>query len=176
MSPIVITVVFAVAIALVLAMTAFRSESQIAGLNDVESQWRKVDIESFLNLTDPAEERFLRRNLSAIEFRRIQRDRIRVTWEYLGRLAFNSKLMMSAGQMVQHNSSGRNLQEATQLVSTASRMRLLIFTAEATLAFRYLMPTVEYSMTRLVADYNSLTMTFASTCGATPATARSLAG
>src|SRR5438270_10546668 len=99
MNPIVITVVFAVALALALAVTASRREKQIAGLQDVESQWRKVDIESFLNLTDPAEERFLRRNLSASEFRTIERERIRVTWEYLGRLAFNSNLMMRAGQM-----------------------------------------------------------------------------
>jgi hypothetical protein len=176
MNPIVITVVFAVALALVLVVVALRREKQISGLQDVESQWRKVDMESFLNLTDPAEERFLRRNLPATEFRRIERERIGVMCEYLGRLAFNSKLMMRAGQMVQHSSSGQNLQEATQLVSTAARIRLLIFMAEATLAFRFLMPTVEYSMTRLVADYDSLTRMFASTCGETPVAARSLAG
>src|SRR5947209_17658539 len=108
MNPTVITVVFAAGLALALAMIASRREKQISGLQDVESQWRKVDMASFLNLTDPAEERFLRRNLPATEFRRIERERIQVMWEYLGRLAFNSKLMMRAGQMVQHHSSGRN--------------------------------------------------------------------
>src|SRR5438105_287223 len=130
MNPIVLTVTLAIALTLVFAVTVFRRDKQSAAIGDLDSRWQKIDMEAFLNLVDPAEERYLRRNLSTIEFNRIQRQRIRAMWEYLGRLSFNSRLMMQAGQIVQHHSNGERLQEATQLVATASRMRMLIFAAD----------------------------------------------
>lgn len=170
MNPIAITVVVAVALLFMLAMAASRQRSQIGDIRDVDARWQAVDMEAFLNLVDPAEERYLRRELPAGEFSRIQRMRVRVMWEYLGRLAFNSKLMMQAAQLVQHNSTGEKLQEATQLVATASRMRMLIFAADAYLAVRFLLPHKQDPIRGLVAQYESLTQSFAATCasGARP--------
>src|SRR5437016_171146 len=110
MNPIALTAAVAIPLLLIFALFAFRQGSQISSLREVDAHWQKVDMEAFLNLVDPAEERYLQRNLSPAEFRRIQRLRVRAMWEYLGRLAFNSKLMMQAGQIVQHQSSGAQLQ------------------------------------------------------------------
>src|SRR5205085_1711938 len=150
MSPTLITVAVAVALTLVFAVTAFRRERHISGMADIESHWQRIDLAAFLNLVDPAEERYLRSNLSVLEFNRIHRLRIRVMWEYLGRLSFNSKLMMRAGQIAQHHSSGERLREATQLVATASRMRLLILAADCFLAVRFLLPETSDPIRRLV--------------------------
>jgi hypothetical protein len=176
MNPTLLIVVVAVALTLVLAAAALRRDRQIAGIADLEARWQKIDIEAFLNLVDPAEERYLRRNLSTIEFNRIHRLRIRVMWEYLGRLSFNSRLMMQAGQMVQHHSSGERLIEATKLVATASRMRLMIFVADVYLAVRFLLPETQDPIRRLVANYDALTQMFTQTCGRQFASVRSVAG
>src|SRR5579863_5847530 len=98
MNVIAIISIFAVVLAGGLVLLARRQGMQLTGMQDLEDRWQKVDMASFLNLADPAEERYLRRRLSGSEFRRIQRMRVRVMWEYLGRLAFNSKLMMQAAQ------------------------------------------------------------------------------
>ena len=109
MNPILLIVAVAVPLFLLMAFLALRQGGQIASVSEVEVRWQRVDMEAFLNLADPLEERMLRRKLSAAEFSRIHRMRIRAMWEYLGRLAFNSRLMMQAGQIVQHNSSGVRL-------------------------------------------------------------------
>lgn len=164
MNPLLITLAVAVPLLLVLALLVFRQSMQVSSLEDVEKQWQRVDMEAFLNLADPAEENYLRRNLSGSEFRSIQRLRVRAMWEYLGRLAHNSKLMMRAGQMVQHQSSGVRLQEATQLVAAASRMRILVLGADVYLAVRFLLPQTQDPIRSLVGKYDSLTQAFAHTC------------
>src|SRR4051812_26499157 len=117
MNPTIITVFVAVALISALTWAALRQGRQGAEIGDIESRWQKVDMAAFLNLVDPAEERYLRRNLSPSEFHRVQRMRVRAMWEYLGRLSANSKLMMRAAQIVQHNGTEQQVREATQLVA-----------------------------------------------------------
>lgn len=165
MSPITITVVVACALACVLAIAALRQGKQPHNDSEMESRWQKVDTEAFLNLVDPAEERYLRRNLSAGEFAIIQRHRVRVMWEYLGRLSANSKLMMQAAQRVQHHGTAEQAQEATLLVGAASRMRMMIFAVDAYLVVRFLLPQTQDPVRALVGKYDELTQMFTQTCG-----------
>jgi hypothetical protein len=176
MNPIAITVIAAVALISLFSWVAFRQGKQISAAGDIESRWKKVDMEAFLNLVDPAEETYLRRNLSATEFANIQRHRVRVMWEYLARLSANSKLMMQAGQMVQHHGRAEQMQEATQLVAAASRMRMLIFAVDAYLIVRFLLPQTQDPVRTLVGKYDELTQMFTQTCGSQLVYSRSLAG
>jgi hypothetical protein len=98
-----------------------------------------------------------------------------VMWEYLGRLAFNSKVMMNSAQMVQHHGAPEQLQSATRLVAAASRMRLLIFTVEAYLVVRFLLPEMQDPMRNLAGRYDQLTQMFTETCGSQLAYSRSVA-
>ena len=165
MNPVLITVSVAVILLAVLVAAALRQGGQVKNMADLESRWQRVDMEAFLNLVDPAEERYLRQNLEGSAFRSIQRARVRVMWEYLGRLSFNAKLMMQAAQIVQHHSNGEQLQEATQLVASATRFRLLIFAADAYLAVRFLLPETSDPIRQLVTRYDALTQMFTQTCG-----------
>jgi hypothetical protein len=130
MNPIAITVVVSCAFACAVAIAVLLHGKQHHN-SGLESRWQKVDMEAFLNLADPSEETYLRRNLSATEFAGIQRQRVRVMWQYLGRLSANSKLMMQAAQKVQHHGSPEQMQEATRLVGAATQMRMLIFAVDA---------------------------------------------
>jgi hypothetical protein len=171
MNPVLITVAVAAILLAILAVAALRQSGQLKSMADLDTRWQRVDIEAFLNLVDPAEERYLRQNLPGGAFRSIQRARVRVMWEYLGRLSFNAKLMMQAGQIVQHHSNGEQLQEATQLVASATRFRLLIFAADAYLAVRFLLPETSDPIRQLVSRYDALTQMFTQTCGQRLATA-----
>lgn len=175
MNPILITVFVAIALFSLFAWAALRQGKQISAIGDIETRWQKVDMAAFLNLVDPAEERYLRRNLPAGEFRRIQRLRVLAMWEYLGRLSANSRLMMQAGQMVQHHGTAEQMQEATQLVAAASRMRVLIFATDAYLAVRFLLPQTQDPVRALVGKYDALTQMFTQTCGSQFAYSQSVA-
>jgi hypothetical protein len=165
MNPVPIIVLAAVALLVVLGAAVFRQRGQLKSTEELESRWQKVDMEAFLNLVNPAEERYLRRSLSATEFASIQRHRVRVMWEYLGRLSANSKLMMQAAQMVQHHGSPEQMQEATRLVGAATRMRVLIFAVDAYLIVRFLLPQTQDPVRTLVGKYGELTQMFTQTCG-----------
>src|SRR5437879_6086010 len=137
--------------------------SQITGNEDFEARWQQVDMEAFSNLSDPLEERYLQQNLPAAEFRRIQRQRVIVMWEYLSRLAENTKLMVQAGQIVQHASAGDAAVKARQFVSSAMQTRMLIFMAEASLAVKFVLPATTDPVQSLVRKYENLSQSFAQT-------------
>ncbi|MCU1286607.1 MAG: hypothetical protein JWO13_2957 [Acidobacteriales bacterium] len=161
----VILAIVALGAILVISLLAMsRSQGrQISGLADFESRWQKVDMEAFSNLIDPQEQRYLQRNLPAAEFRKLQRERVTIMWEYLSRLAENSKLMVQAGQIVQHSSTGEVAVKAQQLVSNAIRTRMLILMAEAYLVVKFVMPDATDPIQPLVRRYENLSLTFAQT-------------
>jgi hypothetical protein len=176
MNPFLITTAVASGLVLLIAVLAMRQGSQITSMQELDTRWQKIDMQAFLNLVNPAEERYLRSRLPAAEFHRVQRMRVRAMWEYLGRLSFNSRLMMQAAQIVQHQSTGEQLRQATQIVAAASRMRLLIFAADAYLVIRFLLPQTQDPIRKLVADYDSLTRSFSHACYDQLEPARSIAG
>jgi len=103
------------------------------------------------------------RNLPAAEFRRIQRQRVIVMWEYLSRLAENTKLMVQAGQIVQHASAGDTAVRAREFVSSAMQTRRLIFMAEASLVLKFVLPATTDPVQSLVRRYETLSQSFAQT-------------
>jgi hypothetical protein len=148
---------------LVLLASTRKQAGQIASLDDFEARWQKVDLAAFMNLADPVEERYLQRNLPSGEFRRLQRERVSVMWEYLSRVAENTKLMVQAGQIVQHSAVGEGAAKAQKLVATAMRTRMLIFAAEGYLAARYVLPGTAEPIHGLLRRYEGLTQSFAQT-------------
>ena len=136
---------------------------QITGREDFDARWQQVDMEAFSNLSDPLEERYLRQNLPAAEFRRIQRQRVIAMWEYLSRLAENTKLMVQAGQIVQHASAGEAAIKAGQFVSSAMQTRMLIFMAEVSLVVKFVLPGTTDPVQSLVRKYENLSQSFGQT-------------
>ncbi|MGA2347943.1 MAG: hypothetical protein ABSF93_18170 [Candidatus Sulfotelmatobacter sp.] len=50
---------------------------------DLEAQLEPIDVAAFRNLIDPAEDEYLRRHLSAAQFRKTQRARLRARAAYV---------------------------------------------------------------------------------------------
>jgi len=83
-----------------------------------------VDLEAFENLVDPEEERYLRMNLSAREFRGVQRGRIRAAKMYVAALSQNAAVLVSVGQSARSNANPEVGAVGQEIVHRAIRLRI----------------------------------------------------
>lgn len=141
-------------------VAARRHRSQLRSMDDFRGRWQKVDVEAFANLIDPSEERFLRENLSAREYRRIHRQRLNVARQYLGRVGQNAQLMVQAGQIIQRHNTGAEAERARLHVKDAMRLRTLVFMARCSLAAQMAFPVSNPSLERALRLYSDAAQSF----------------
>jgi hypothetical protein len=154
-------VLFVGAVALaVFVYAGRRHQRQLRSIDDFRARWKKVDVEAFANLIDPSEERFLRENLAPGEFRKLHRHRLRVAWEYLGRVGDNAQLMVQAGQIIQRHNSGVEAERARRHVQDAMRLRTLVFMAQCSLATQMALPVSNPSLERALRLYGDAAFSF----------------
>jgi hypothetical protein len=65
---------------------------------DLEAQLEPIDVAAFRNLIDPAEDEYLRRHLSAAQFRVTQRARLRARAAYVRVASRNAAVLIQMGQ------------------------------------------------------------------------------
>lgn len=118
---------------------------------------RPVDVEAFRNLMDPAEESYLRENLSPADFRTIRRERLRAALAYVFCVAGNAAILVRIGEAARHSPEPSIAQAGERLVESALRLRLAAFQAVAKIYLGILLPTVDISSTRLADGYESMT-------------------
>jgi hypothetical protein len=82
-----------------------------------------IDVEAFRNLVDPAEDDYLRRRLSAPEFRRVQRERLRAAAGYVQAVARNAAVLVRLGQAAMASNRPDTAAAAHQLVDQALLLR-----------------------------------------------------
>src|ERR1700751_830205 len=78
-----------------------------------------IDIEAFRNLVDPRENEYLRRRLSAGEFRRVQRQRFRAAGPYIPAPGKTAPGLIAMGQAALSSTDGATVEAARQLVDDA---------------------------------------------------------
>jgi hypothetical protein len=82
-----------------------------------------IDLDAFRNLVDPAETEYLRRRLPALEFRRVQRARLRAMASYVHAAGQNAAALMKIGQSALEGSDAQTSQAARELVDNALLLR-----------------------------------------------------
>ena len=137
-----------------------RHAAQLRSLEDFRARWNKVDVEAFANLIDPAEEDFLRSRLPARDFRRLQRQRLRVARDYLGRVGHNAQLMVQAGQIVLQHNSGPEAEATRAHIRDAMRLRTLVFQAQVSLTLQLAIPGYHAHLDQVLRVYNDTTHSF----------------
>jgi hypothetical protein len=110
-----------------------------------------VDLAAFRNLTDPAEEAFLRAQLPSEEFRRIQRLRLRAAMLYVNALSQNVAALMQVGQAARLQSDPQIAASGQAIMSCALRLKVRCLATECKLAVAILLPTV-FSFSGVLAD------------------------
>jgi hypothetical protein len=94
---IILVIAAALALMFILGVAVSRSLQVSAGAS-LAQQIQPIDVEAFRILVDPAEDDYLRRRLSAAEFRLVQRKRLRATAAYVQVAGRNAAVLIRLGQ------------------------------------------------------------------------------
>ncbi len=117
-----IFLIVASALALVLILTVTVSRTMQVSLKG-DNGLQPIDVEAFRNLVDPAEDAYLRRYLTAAEFRIVRRERLRAVAAYVQAAGRNAALLVHIGQSALASNDARTAQAARQLVNEALLVR-----------------------------------------------------
>ncbi len=154
-----ITLVAVVAvIAILFLYWNFRRERiLVRNLEDLAGQTQPVDFAAFSNLLDASQDRFLKERLPLAEYRRLRRERLRATLEYVKRLAHNAQVLMRLGEAARSSPDPQVAQAAQALVNNGLRMRLLAMQVQAKLYGELLIPQFSTELEPVAERYRQLT-------------------
>jgi hypothetical protein len=118
----IVLVVLAVAsLVVIVRLSVFRRLPVLA--SSPERQLQPIDIEAFCNLADPAQTDYLRQRLPAVEFRRVQRQRLRAMAAYLKTASLNAAVLAQVAQSALTSNDAATAEAARQLVENALLLR-----------------------------------------------------
>ena len=86
-------------------------------------QLELIDLDAFRNLVDPSETVYLRRRLTASDFRQVQRARLRAMAAYVHAAGRNATALMRIGQSALAVKDTQTSQAARELVDNAALLR-----------------------------------------------------
>jgi len=115
-----------------------------------------VDLEAFRTLSERDDELFLREKLPDPGFRRLKRQRIRVTLRYVGRISGNAAVVMRLGQEARLSADPEIARTATQVLEMAGHIRLQCLMAFAKLSVEFAVPSLQLTPAVLVPAYQNL--------------------
>jgi hypothetical protein len=127
-----------------------------------QSRWsiQPVDLQAFRTLTERDDEFFLRERLPGPSFRRLKRERIRVTLGYVNRIAGNAAVVMRMGQEARLNPDPVVAEAAAQVLEMATHLRLQCLMAWAKLSVEFAVPSLQLTPAVLVPAYQNLRENF----------------
>jgi len=147
--------------ALLLLLVVVRGHaSPVRHADDARAAMRAVDLEAFRNLTDIDQERYLRSQLPARAFRRVQRARFMATAEYLWLVAQNAAVLMRLGETARENPDAAVAQLGSQLASSAMSVRIYSLAALVQVFVAILLPLHAPSLGSIADSYDRLTFRY----------------
>ena len=154
-STLLVLVVAAVSLTLTWRLLRGRN-AEIQSFADWEAHKSEVDIEMFRVLVDPAEERFLQRSLSQIQFRSFLRKRIAVALRALVLIEKDAALLTRLGELATGASSPDLAREAQELTRAALQLRMNLWLMKLCLCIKWLFPAWSDSVPVRDIRYNAL--------------------
>jgi hypothetical protein len=119
-----IILVIAAALSLVLVLRVALSRNlQISKDHSLGGQIQPIDVASFRNLVDPAEDAYLRRRLPSAEFRVVRRKRLLAMAAYVQTARRNAAVLARMGQNALNASDAHTAEAARKLVADAVLLR-----------------------------------------------------
>lgn len=112
-----------------------------------------LDIAAFRNLVDPAEEEFLRANLTRQLFRKIQRQRLHAAVEYVQCAAGQARLLVRLADATRDERTGDLPHISEELVAAAIRLRALSLLVLLSLYVRIVFPGLRMPLIEMPAMY-----------------------
>jgi hypothetical protein len=119
-----IALVIVAAVSLVVILTLAVSRSlQVSANGSLVGQIQPIDVAAFRNLINPAEDDYLRRRLSASEFRVVRRQRLRAMAAYVKTAGRNAAVLIRMAQTALAAADPQTSEAARQLVDNALLLR-----------------------------------------------------
>ena len=119
----IILVVAAILSLVVILGLAVTRGLQLSPTASLAGQIQPIDVEAFRNLVSPDEDNYLRRRLSASQFRQVRRERLRATAAYVQIAGRNAAVLIRIGQSAIAHSDSHTAEAARQLVDQALQLR-----------------------------------------------------
>ena len=151
-----IVIFAAIALLLILFRTVHGDAAAVGGVDDLPHSTEAIDLPAFLNLVDPAEEIFLRANLTPKVFREVQRERLLATVEYVRRAAKNAGVLVRLGEAVSTEANSEVSDLGQEIAMTAIKLRALALLALCFLYVRIAMPDMHLSLLQVPTRYEYL--------------------
>jgi hypothetical protein len=126
-------------------------------IEDVRKLLKPIDLQSFQNLLDPAQDMFLRRRLTGKAFRTVQRARRVAAAEYLWRLAQNAGILIRVGQRARTAPNAQVASAGRILASVAVMTRVLALLALARLSIGIAFPHTTARCKPILEQYGVMT-------------------
>jgi hypothetical protein len=139
-------------ISLVVVILVARSQLQFSHATEIQP----VDVDAFRNLADPRESQYLRSRLPRVEFRRIQRMRLRALAAYVRAVGQNAGMLIGAGQLALNSGQGETVEAARKLVDEALLLRRNAGLALARVYLGLLWPNTRFAAAPLLEGYERL--------------------
>ena len=119
---IILVIAAAVGLVFILGITVTRS-LRISENSSLSAKIQPIDVEAFRNLIDPAEDEYLRRRLTASEFRLVRRQRLRAMAAYVQTAGRNAAVLVLIGQSALTAPDAETAEAARRLVDNALLLR-----------------------------------------------------
>ena len=118
-----IILVVAAALALIFILSITVSRSLQVSNRSLAGAIQPLDLEAFRNLTDAAEDEYLRRRLRPADFRSVRRERLRAMAAYVQVAGRNATVLVRIGQSALTAGDSTTVEAARQLVEQALLLR-----------------------------------------------------
>jgi hypothetical protein len=152
---IVLVIIALLALAVILSVAISRTwQSRKSGRLSVTI--RPIDVKAFRNLTDPAEDDYLRRRLPPGAFRVVRRERLRAMAAYVRVAANNAAVLIAVGQAALAGGDPRVVQAAHKLVNDALLLRRNATLAQARIYLALAWPNSGLAAVRVADRYEQL--------------------
>lgn len=151
-----IVLVIASVLALAFIFTFTVSRSLQVSRDAQGRQIQPIDIQAFRNLVDPAESQYLRRRLSAGEFRAVQRERLCAMAAYIQAAGKNASILITLGEPALSSSDPHTAEAAHQLVDNALLLRRNAFFALMKIRAAWMWPNSGLGVSPILVGYERL--------------------
>lgn len=121
---------------------------------------RPVDLQALRTLIERDDEFFLRERLPMSRFRRLKRQRIRVTMGYVSRIAGNASTVMRLAEGSRLSSDPEVVEASAQVMELATHIRLQCVVAFVKLSAEFALPSLQLTPAVLVPAYQNLRENF----------------
>lgn len=115
-----------------------------------------LDLQAFRTLTDRDDERLLREKLPPSQFSRVKRQRIAVTFKYVGRISANAAIVLRMAEAARQDADAEVARAAAQVVDTATQIRMQCLLALTKLTLEYMFPSLQLTPAMLAPKYQAL--------------------